>query len=118
MTLLDTSDYLSGTEVGVHAGFPNAGAERTKEECLSLDDLLVPRPHSTYFFRIRGHHWHKRGIFDGDIAVVDRALTPKRDAIVIWWTEAGELQIGKWDEMARHTNQIWGTVTAIIHRFG
>ncbi|MBP9853118.1 MAG: polymerase [Patescibacteria group bacterium] len=116
MSFLDTTDLLEGTEVGVHAGFPNAGAERTKEQCLSLDTLLVPRPHSTYFFRVRGHSWHRLGIFDGDIAVVDRALTAKRGKTVLWWTEAGELRIGKWDETLRQTNQIWGVVTAIIHK--
>ncbi len=116
MSFLDQVDHTEGTAVGVHAGFPNAGAERTKDQCLSLDQLLVPRPHSTYFFRVRGHSWHREGVFDGDIAVIDRALTPKRGETVVWWTEVGELQIAKWDEARHHTNQIWGVVTATIHQ--
>lgn len=116
MNPLDNSDHLEGTEVTVHAGFPNAGAERTKDQCLSLDKLLVPRPHSTYFFRVRGHSWHREGIFDGDIAVIDKALTPKRGETVVWWTEVGELKISKWDEARHSTSQIWGVVTSTIHQ--
>jgi len=63
----------TGTTVSVHAGFPNPAAERSGAP-LSLDKLLVRHPSSTYFFRIRGHTWHRYGVFDGDLAELDRAL--------------------------------------------
>ncbi|MEJ0073631.1 MAG: S24 family peptidase [Candidatus Saccharibacteria bacterium] len=66
----------TGTSVQVHAGLPNPAAERTGAP-LSLDKLLVRHPSSTYFFRIRGHTWHATAVFDGDLAVIDRALTPR-----------------------------------------
>ena len=102
-----------GTEAAVHAGFPNAAAD-DPGGALSLDRLLVPSPHSTYFFRVRGHRFHSYGIFDGDIAVVDRARPVTPGAIVVWWTEAGELRLAKWDETGR-PRTIWGILTAVIH---
>jgi len=102
-----------GTAVGLHAGFPNA-ATTTGHGALSLDRLLIRSPSSTYFFRVRGHHWQTTGIYDGDIAVVDRALTPGQGSVVVWWTDAGELCIARWQRgMQQNT---WGTITATIHQ--
>ena len=105
----------TGTSVAVHAGFPNPAAERSGSP-LSLDKLLVRHPSSTYFFRIRGHSWHRWGVFDGDIAVIDRALTPRERELVVWWQSGGEFALGPYERAARQS--IWGTVTAIIHPFG
>jgi hypothetical protein len=102
----------TGTDVGVHAGFPNPAAERSRTP-LSLDRLLVRSPSSTYFFRIRGHHWHRLGVFDGDIAVIDRARTPSPGKIVVAITDTGELVLTKWGEI--RLEQLWGVVTATIH---
>lgn len=103
----------SGTTISVHAGFPNPAAERSGTPPLSLDRLLVRHPSSTFFFRIRGHNWQDQGIFDGDIAVVDRALTPHGDNLVVWWQADGAFALSTY----RHTTSrdIWGTITAIIH---
>jgi len=105
----------TGTSVAVHAGFPNPAAERTGSP-LSLDKLLIRHPSSTYFFRIRGHSWHAQGVFDGDIAVVDRALTPHEHGLVVWWQESGEFSLGRFKRAARQN--IWGTITTIIHPYG
>lgn len=102
-----------GTAVGLHAGFPNAATEGVSGG-LSLDRLLIRSPSSTYFFRVRGQHWHGEGIYDGDIAVVDRALAPGQDSTVVWWTDAGELRIAHWHHGMRQN--VWGTVTATIHQ--
>jgi len=109
----DTSDE-TGTNVGVHAGFPNPGAERTRTP-LSLDRLLIRSPSSTYFFRVRGHNWHRLGVFDGDLAVVDRSHTPAPGKIVIATSDTGELVIGRWGEI--RLEQLWGVVTSVIHLY-
>jgi len=105
----------TGTSVQVHAGFPNPAAERQGAP-LSLDKLLVRHPSSTYFFRIRGHSWHRYGVFDGDLAVIDRALTPRERELVVWWQESGEFALSPFQRTDRQN--IWGTITAIIHPFG
>lgn len=104
----------TGTSVNVHAGFPNPAAERTGTP-LSLDKLLIRHPSSTYFFRIRGHSWFRYGVFDGDLAVIDRALTPKGKNLVVWWQEGGEFCLSPYSRAPRQN--IWGTITAIIHPF-
>lgn len=109
----------TGTSVAVHAGFPNPAAERTGSP-LSLDKLLVRHPSSTYFFRIRGHSWHQWGVFDGDIAVIDRALSPRDRELVIWWQPDGAFALSPFDRaVARASSQsIWGAIIAVIHPFG
>ncbi|HSX30831.1 MAG TPA: S24 family peptidase [Candidatus Saccharimonadales bacterium] len=104
----------TGTSVAVHAGFPNPAAERTGAP-LSLDRLLVRHPSSTYFFRIRGHNWHDYGVFDGDIAVIDRAIAPREQALVVWWQASGEFALSPFRRADRQN--IWGVVTTVVHQF-
>ena len=97
-----------------HAGFPNA-ADDTRLTGLSLDALLVPQPRSTYFFRVSGDTWEEQGIFDGDIAIVNRALTARPGDRTIWW-HADAFHIGYARDMQPDCNQ-WGRVTSIVHIF-
>lgn len=114
LNLLNEAIDHTGTTVATHKGFPNPAAERGRSP-LSLDKLLIKSPTNTYFFRVRGHTWHRLGVFDGDIAIVDRSLSPKEGAMVIWWDEAGELRISQWH--AHIDTNIWGVVTSTIHQF-
>jgi SOS-response transcriptional repressor LexA len=107
-------ESATGTTVSVHAGFPNPAAERTGSP-LSLDRLLIRHPSSTYFFRIRGHQWHRYGVIDGDLAVIDRSLTPRQTDLVVWWQESGEFCLSQL--VRAQQPAVWGTVTAIIHPF-
>jgi DNA polymerase V len=103
-----------GSTISVHAGFPNPAADRTGAP-LSLDKLLVQHPSSTFFFRIRGHNWHRYGVFDGDLAVIDRAITPTANQLVVWWQETGDFALSPLAQASQQT--VWGTVTAIVHQF-
>ena len=100
-----------GTAVDIHAGFPNAAADTTSNT-LSLDRLLIPSPHSTYLFRIRGHQWRSFGIFDGDIAVVDRAAGVSKGSIIVDWDDTGTLCLRRWPNSSPTS---WGIMTAVIH---
>jgi DNA polymerase V len=102
--------------VAVHTGFPNPAADR-QGKLLSLDKLLVRHPVSTYYFRIRGHQWHRWGVFDGDIALIDRALTPHGQDLVVWWQESGEFALSRFDHAGQQPT-VWGVVTAIVHPTG
>ena len=112
------SDYVPDDGVSVHAGFPNPAADRRKQGvALSLDfnQLLVKHPSSTFAFRIHGHRWADHGIYDGDVAIVDRAKGAKDRDIVIRWVEQGfEL---KRRYQLTDPSEAWGVVTAIIHRY-
>lgn len=114
LNLLDESAEQTGTVIATHKGFPNPAAERGHTP-LSLDKLLIKSPSSTYFFRVRGHTWHRLGVFDGDVAIVDRSQSPRQGSMVLWWDESGELYISQWQQTTRQ--EIWGVVTAIIHQY-
>lgn len=100
--------------VSVHAGFPNA-ADDSRLKGLSLDTLLVKNPNSTFYFQVSGNLWQNIGIFDGDVALVDRALVPHGNDMVVWHCE-GEFAISSYTHMRRNAT-LWGTVTTVIHIF-
>ena len=109
---------LAPDAVRIHAGFPNPAAERFQAQAslaLSLDQLLVRHPSSTYFFRISGNHWNNMGIFDGDIALIDRALSPSSNDLVIFW-QNDSFALCRYSKLPKR-EEPKGIVTAIIHRF-
>lgn len=80
--------------------FPSP-AEGYLEPNLDLNQLLVERPASTFFFRDAS----------GDILVVDRALQARRGKLVIAIMD-GELK--KHRIASREPLEVWGVVKAII----
>ena len=66
----------------VSAGFPSP-ADDFLERPLDLADLLVSDPTATYAVRIRGDSMVGDGIYDGDIAVVDKGLEATHNDIII-----------------------------------
>lgn len=115
---MDDSETManSGTRVAVHAGFPNPAADRSGTPSpLSLDQLLVLHPSSTYFFRISGDSGLERGIFDGDIAIIDRALTPcLGDLLLVWAGEGFTIRAYSTDY---RPHEPWGVITSIVHDY-
>lgn len=102
--------------VSIHAGFPNPAADKSFNS-LDLHQLLVERPSSTFLFRIAGSQWEADGIFDGDIAVIDRALDPRQADRVAWWDDAsGTFHISTLKHMP-DTAACWGVITATVHQF-
>ncbi len=103
--------------VSVHTGFPNPALDRVgRRQPLALDinQLVVRHPSSTYLFRISGHHWAGSGIYDGDVAVIDRALAPRGTDLVIVWEDSGFALRRQLDVLPDETP--WGVVSATIHQ--
>jgi DNA polymerase V len=119
----------------VSAGFPSP-ADNYIEEKLNLNKYLIRNKESTFFVRVSGNSMINVGIFDNDILVVDRSLTPIKQSIVIASIE-GELVVKKLikDNKSRdyylksensdypniklssHSDtMIWGVVTYTIHK--
>jgi len=66
----------------IQAGFPSP-AEDYLEERLSLDKELIRNRSATFFARVTGNSMINSGISDGDLVVVDRALDPKADSVLL-----------------------------------
>jgi len=121
-------------ESPVIAGFPSP-AEQYAESPLDLNELLVPRPTATFFVRAAGDSMEDAGIHHGDILVVDRSLQPENSSIVIASVD-GEFTVKYFMKDSRGVRlvpgnqkypvihftegdelQIFGVVTALIHKF-
>jgi len=101
--------------VSVHAGFPNPAADKSLGS-LDLNQLLIQHAASTFLFRLRGNDWEDLGIFDEDIAIVDRALGARKNDLVIWWeNQTDGFAISKYKDLEADAN-VWGVVTSVIHQ--
>lgn len=109
------SDEKQPPGISVHTGFPNPAAD-TSLRSLDLNQLLVQHSASTYFFRVRGSEWETSGVFDGDIAIIDRAVDVRKTDTVIWWNaDSNEFSISTYSHMPADAH-VWGVITATIHQ--
>ena len=117
----------------VRAGFPSP-AEDFQVERLDLTSILVSHPQATFFLRLRGDSMRDAGLFDGDLLVVNRALKPAHQDIVIavvdgeftcktLWLKFGRMKLvaanPTYPEIVPkegQTIEVWGVVTASIKR--
>ncbi|MBN1556302.1 MAG: translesion error-prone DNA polymerase V autoproteolytic subunit [Phycisphaerae bacterium] len=116
----------------VEAGFPSP-ADDYIETHLDLNEHLIRHPAATFFVRAGGDSMRDAGIFDGDLMIVDRALSPRDGAIVIA-VLYGELTVKRIrrrtgrlllepdnsaypaiDVPAEADFAVWGVVTHAIH---
>ncbi len=66
----------------IQAGFPSP-ADDYLEEVLSLDDICIANQASTFLGRIKGNSLIDICIYEGDIAVIDKAEKPKNKDLVV-----------------------------------
>jgi DNA polymerase V len=66
----------------VSAGFPSP-ADDYLEARLSLDELVIRNPSSTFFVKVEGHSMTGAGIYPEDILVVDRSKKAKPNDVII-----------------------------------
>lgn len=66
----------------VSAGFPSP-AEDYEDKRLDVNDYLVRNPVATFFFPVQGDSMQGAEIFNGDILVVDRSVSPQHGHIVV-----------------------------------
>ncbi len=68
-------------EAGI-SGFESPAAEY-RELSLSLEELLLQHPNATFFGLANGRSMEGRGIFNGDVLVVDRAEHVNNGAVIV-----------------------------------
>jgi DNA polymerase V len=100
--------------ISVHTGFPNPATDASLKD-LDLNQLLVSHSAATYYMEITGNNWQQVGIFDGDIAIIDRAITAHGNDIVVWWHQ-DSFTMTPLHKVPKDA-VVWGTITATIHRF-
>jgi DNA polymerase V len=95
----------------INAGFPR-GAEGYEDRSLNLHEWLVQNPAATFFYRVQVNELHDEHVRDGSVLVVDRSLSPRRDALVIIEDE-GNFIVCRF----RHQSVVIGVVFAAVMRF-
>ncbi|MDO8772727.1 MAG: translesion error-prone DNA polymerase V autoproteolytic subunit [Burkholderiaceae bacterium] len=118
----------------VCAGFPSP-AEDLGAQRIDLTQLLITHAQATYFLRASGHSMVEAGIFDNDILVVDRAIKPRNNHIVVAVVD-GDFTVKRLYQWAGRTKlkaanptfsdivpregqtiEVWGVVTSSIKQF-
>ena len=89
--LFKTSFKIPLFSSSVAAGFASPADDHLEAE-LDLNDYLIAHPSETFFVRAKGDSMQQAGIFDKDLLIVDRSLTPKDNDIVIA-AVAGQLTV-------------------------
>ena len=118
----------------VCAGFPSP-AEDLGAQRIDLTQILITHPQATYFMRASGQSMVEAGIFDKDILVVDRAVKPRHNHIVVavvdgdftvklLYQRAGRIKLRAANPTFAdivpkdgQTIEVWGVVTATIKQF-
>ena len=95
--------YQQPDGVSVHDGFPNPAADGSLQP-LSLNQLLIKNPVSTYFVRA-----------EQDILIIDRSLTPHPTDTVIW-THHDRMSSSVHTQVPKGA-ELWGVVTARITQY-
>ncbi len=116
----------------VRAGFPSP-AEDHIDQKLDLNQFLIKHPAATFFVRVEGDSMKNAGISNGDILIVDRAITPQSGQIIVAILN-GEFTVKRVKKQGQHLLlipenpefplmevteesdfQVWGVVTYTIH---
>jgi DNA polymerase V len=115
----------------VSAGFPSP-ADDYLERPLDFNELLIENPAATFAVRVAGDSMIGAGIFPDDIAIVDRARTPKDKNVVLAlvdggftlkrfrrrqgrvWLQAENPAYADTEITGEMTFEIWGVVTKAI----
>lgn len=90
----NSPDFEDGAQVGRDLDAPGPAARRTSNafgspgtdstvKRIDLNDALIRHPDATYVMRIAGHAMALARIADGDVVLVDRAITAGHGAVVI-----------------------------------
>lgn len=66
----------------VAAGFPSPADDFIEDE-IDLQRLLITNRPATFLVRVSGDSMLLARLFDGDLAVVDRSLTPRNGDVVV-----------------------------------
>lgn len=69
-------------DVGISAGFPSP-ADDFIELTIDLNKHLIKHKDSTFFAKVKGHSMKDAGIFDGDLLVIDKSLSPQDGKIAV-----------------------------------
>lgn len=123
---------VSGSSV--KAGFPSPAQDYITDS-IDLNRDVIRNQESTFFARVSGDSMQDAGIFDGDLAIVDKSLEPRTGDYVVAYIDGGftikEFRMdesGQFGWLIPHNDSfkplrvtaaddfmVWGVVTHVMH---
>ena len=116
----------------VRAGFPSP-ADDFIEDAIDLQQLLIRNRPATFIVRVAGDSMTDKGLFDGDLAIVDRSLAPQIGDIVVvdvdgdrsfkvWERHGARVKLSfankrypQFEIDAAATIEVWGVVSGSVN---
>lgn len=96
---------LPYADTGIQAGFPSP-AQDYIDKSLDFNKELIEHPAATFYAKVVGDSMIEAGISEGDIVVIDRALDPEQNDIVVAFID-GEFTIKYIDFTDIKKGRIW-----------
>ncbi len=85
------------------------------EPTIDLNQELVVNRDATFFVRVDGNAFKEHNIFDKDVLIIDRSLSPNFDSLALV-VQAGEFKILRIAfGFSEEELTVWGIITYIIH---
>ena len=118
----------------VGAGFPSPATDYIEDD-LDLNTHLITNAPATFVIRVQGKSMQEVGIYDGDLLIVDKSVSPKNFSTVIanvneelvvkslikekglsYLTSGSKNILEKINLEENPEVIIWGVVTYVIHK--
>lgn len=96
---------LPYADMGVQAGFPSP-AQDYVDKSLDFNKELIEHPAATFYAKVVGCSMIDAGISEGDIVVIDRAVDPEQNDIVVVFID-GEFTMKYIDFSELKKKRIW-----------
>ena len=71
---------------GISAGFPSPAMDFI-DISIDLNKHLIKHPASTFYGRVKGVSMKDAGIYDGDLLIIDKSLSPKNNQIAVCYVD-------------------------------
>jgi DNA polymerase V len=126
--------WVNALPCRITAGFPSPAEDHVVQR-VDLMAQLMRHPQATYLLRVRGESMIEAGIFDNDVVMVDRAITPRSGQVVVavvdgdfvcktLYQRGGRIKLKAANPTFAditpkdgQTLEIWGVVIAAIKQF-
>ena len=118
----------------VGAGFPSPATDYIEDD-VDLNTHLVKNSPATFIIRVQGKSMNNVGIYDGDLLIVDRSISPKNLSTVIanvneelvvktilkekgttYLTSGSKKSFDRVNISEESEIVVWGVVTYVIHK--
>ncbi len=118
----------------VGAGFPSPATDYIEDD-VDLNTHLVKNSPATFIIRVQGKSMNSAGIYDGDLLIVDRSISPKNLSTVIanvneelvvktilkekgttYLTSGSKKSFDRVNISEESEIVVWGVVTYVIHK--